>query len=87
MFTFIHSEAAEKVAGVKMDAVEALRPEVLATSCPVCRIQLMDMLHRRFVVEREKQGKSPRKIPVSTPVELMLADLAPVVHLDRRTSW
>jgi len=87
MFTFLHSEAAEKVASVKMDAVEALRPEVLATACPVCRIQLMDMLNRRFVIEREKEGKSPRRISVKTPVELMLADLAPVMHLNRRTSW
>ena len=87
MFTFVHSEAAEKVADIKMDAVEALRPEVLATSCPVCRIQLMDMLNRRFVVGRERAGKSPRRIPVRTPVELMLADLAPVMHLNRRTSW
>jgi Fe-S oxidoreductase len=87
MFTFIHSDEAEKVANVKMDAVEALRPDVLATSCPVCRIQLMDMLNRRFVIEREKEGKSPRRIPVRTPVELLLADLAPVMHLNRRTSW
>ena len=87
MFTFVHSEAAEKVADIKMDAVEALRPEVLATSCPVCRIQLMDMLNRRFVVGRERVGKSPRRIPVRTPAELMLADLAPVMHLNRRTSW
>ncbi len=87
MFTFIHSEAAEKVTGVKMDAIEALRPEVLATACPVCRIQLMDMLNRRFVIEREKESKNPRRIPVRTPVELLLTDLAPVVHLDRRTNW
>jgi glycolate oxidase iron-sulfur subunit len=87
MFTFIHSDEAEKVASVKMDAVAALRPEVLATSCPVCRIQLMDMLNRRFVVEREREGKSPRRIPVRTPVELLLADLAPVMHLKRRTNW
>lgn len=87
MFTFLHSEAAEKVAGVKMDAVEALRPDMLATACPVCRIQLMDMLNRRFVLKREREGKSPRRIPVRTPVELILADLAPVMHLNRRTSW
>jgi len=87
MFTFLHSEAAEKVAGVKMDAVEALRPDVLATACPVCRIQLMDMLNRRFVLERKREGKSPRRIPVRTPVELMLMDLAPVMHLKRTSSW
>jgi len=87
MFTFIHSDEAERVADVKMDAVEALRPEVLATACPVCRIQLMDMLNRRFVLEREREGKSPRRIPVRTPSELLLADLAPVVHLNRRMNW
>ncbi|HER42964.1 MAG TPA: (Fe-S)-binding protein, partial [Candidatus Eisenbacteria bacterium] len=85
MFTFLHDEAAEKIAKVKMDAVEALRPDVLATSCPICRIQLMDMLNRRFVIAREREGKSPRVIPVKTPAELVIADLAPVVHLARRT--
>jgi glycolate oxidase iron-sulfur subunit len=83
MFTFFYSEAAEEVARVKMDAVEALRPDVLATSCPICRTQLMDMLNRRFVVEREAEGKSARRIPVKTPVELLLEDLAPVLRTSR----
>ena len=83
MFTFFYSEAAEEVARVKMDAVEALRPDVLATSCPICRTQLMDMLNRRFVVEREAEGKSARRIPVKTPVELLLQDLAPVLRTSR----
>ena len=87
MFTFLYSEAAEEVARVKMDAVEALRPDVLATSCPICRMQLMDMLNRRFVIEREAEGKSARRIPVRTPVELMLEDLAPVLRTSRITKW
>ncbi len=87
MFTFLHSEAAEEVARVKMDAVEALRPDILATSCPICRMQLMDMLNRRFVLEREREGKSPRRIPVTTPVELLLEDLAPVLRTSRITKW
>jgi glycolate oxidase iron-sulfur subunit len=86
-FTFLHSEAAEEVARPKMDAVEALRPDVLATACPICRIQLMDMLNRRFVLGREAQGKSPRRIPVKTPVELMLEDLTPILRTTRITSW
>ena len=87
MFTFLYSDAAEEVARVKMDAVEALRPDVLATSCPICRMQLMDMLNRRFVLEREAEGKSARRIPVKTPVELMLEDLAPVLQTSRITKW
>jgi glycolate oxidase iron-sulfur subunit len=86
-FTFMHAEAAAEVARPKMDAIEALRPDALATSCPICKIQLMDMLNRRFVLEPEAAGKSPRRIPVTTPVELMLEDLAPVLQTTRITSW
>ncbi|GEM_PF-2721177 len=74
-FTFTNSEVSAAVAQEKMDAVEAVLPDVLATSCPVCRIQLMDMCRRRFVLEAREQGKEKREIPVMTPVELMLDDL------------
>jgi glycolate oxidase iron-sulfur subunit len=87
MFTFLYSDAAAEVARVKMDAVEALRPDVLATSCPICRMQLMDMINRRFVVEREAEGQSARRIPVTTPVELLLEDLGPAVRTRRVTEW
>jgi len=89
-FTFLNSQAAEEVAGKKMDAVAALRPDVLATACPICRIQLMDMLQRRFVLASKKEGGPPRYIPVKTPIELLCEDLAPILRVefldDRRRS-
>lgn len=74
-FTFAHADAAEEIAQKKLDAVGEVRPDVVATSCPVCRIQLMDMLHRRFVLRARDRGEEPRWIPVKTPVELLLGDL------------
>ena len=62
-----------------MDAVEELRPDVIATACPLCRIQLMDMIQRRFVVEARTRGEAPRAIPVTTPAELLLQDLLKVM--------
>lgn len=78
-FAFMHSEASAEIARRKMDAVEELRPDVIATACPLCRIQLMDMIQRRFVVEARARGEEPRAIPVTTPAELLLQDLLKVM--------
>ena len=78
-FAFIHSEASAEIARRKMDAVEGLRPDVIATACPLCRIQLMDMIRRRFVVGARERGEKPRAIPVTTPAELLLQDLHKVM--------
>ena len=74
-FTFAHSGVSEKIASKKADSIEAVSPDIVTTSCPVCRIQLMDMIRRRFVVEVEKSGGEARGIPVSSPVELLAEDL------------
>jgi Fe-S oxidoreductase len=78
-FTFAHADAAERIADRKLDAVGKVHPDVVATACPVCRIQLMDMLHRRFVLGARGRGGEPRPIPVRTPVELLLEDIEPVL--------
>ena len=70
-FTFVHDEVAAAIGKRKMDAVAAVAPDIVSTSCPICRIHLMDLLRRRFVVEAEKRGEAPREIPVRTPVELL----------------
>jgi glycolate oxidase iron-sulfur subunit len=78
-FTFLHGDASDKVASVKIKAIEEVLPDVVATACPLCRIQLMDMIRRRFVVEAKAQGQQPRSIPVTTPAELLLEDLHKVM--------
>lgn len=74
-FTFTHSKASEEVAARKMDAVASASPDIVSTSCPVCRIQLMDMLRRRFVLEAEREGREARRIAVRTPAELLYEEL------------
>ncbi len=78
-FTFIYGDASAAVAAVKMDAIAEVRPDVVATACPLCRIQLMDMIRRRFVVEAHSRGEQPRSIPVTTPAELLLEELHKVM--------
>jgi glycolate oxidase iron-sulfur subunit len=78
-FTFIYSDASTAIAEVKMNAVAAVQPDVVATACPLCRIQLMDMIRRRFVVEAKARKEQPRSIPVMTPAELLLEDLHKVM--------
>jgi len=82
-FTFLHSDASEAVAEIKMKAVAEVRPDVVATACPLCRIQLMDMLRRRFVLEANKRGERPLAIPVSTPAELLLGELEAIAAAPR----
>jgi Fe-S oxidoreductase len=74
-FTFLHPDAAEEIARRKIDAVAGVQADVMATACPVCRIQLMDMLHRRFAAQAKHRGEKPVYIPVMTPAELLLEDL------------
>jgi Fe-S oxidoreductase len=78
-FAFLHAEDSAKIADVKADALEKLGPAVVATACPLCRIQLMDTIRRRFVVEARSRGERPREIPVTTPAELLLEDLHKVM--------
>jgi Fe-S oxidoreductase len=78
-FTFIYGDASAAIAGVKMEAIAAVQPAVVATACPLCRIQLMDMIRRRFVVEAKAREEEPRSIPVMTPAELLLEDLQKVM--------
>ena len=79
MFTFTHPDESEAIAKRKIDAVEDAEPGVLATACPLCRIQLMDMMKRRFATEAKKKGLPLREIPVVSPVELLAGDLLKIL--------
>jgi Fe-S oxidoreductase len=79
-FTFTHPEESEKIARRKMDAVEDTGPGVVATACPLCRIQLMDMMKRRFTAEAKEKGLPAREIPVVSPVELLAGDLLKILR-------
>jgi glycolate oxidase iron-sulfur subunit len=78
-FAFAYGSASTEIAAVKMRAVAEVSPDIVATACPLCRIQLMDMIRRRFVLEARERGEEPRTIPVTTPAELLLEDLQRVM--------
>jgi len=84
-FTILYAEASAEIAKVKMDAVEAVRPAVVATACPLCRIQLMDMIRRRFG-NGAKGKKNAAAIPVRTPAELLLEDLESLLPAGREAA-
>ncbi len=65
-FTFLNAAASAEIARVKIDAIEAVSPAVVATACPLCRIQLMDMMRRR---------RGTAAVPVKTPPELLLEEI------------
>jgi glycolate oxidase iron-sulfur subunit len=79
-FTFTHPEESESIARIKTDAVEESEAAVVATACPLCRIQLMDMLRRRFEIDARRQGRPPRQIPVLSTVELLAGDMARILR-------
>jgi len=78
-FTFLHSKASEEIAKVKMNAVAEVCPDVVATACPLCRIQLMDMINRCRPQAAGGGGARPKALPVTTPAELLLDDLHKVM--------
>lgn len=80
LFTFTHPDESEAIARRKMDAVEDAEPSVMATACPLCRIQLMDMIKRRFVTDAKKKNLPLRYIPVVSPVELLAGDLLKIIR-------
>ncbi|MBN1164783.1 MAG: (Fe-S)-binding protein [Candidatus Krumholzibacteriota bacterium] len=74
-FTFTHADLAQRIAERKVDCIAEINPDMVATSCPVCRIQLVDMLRRRFVLEAKARGEAAREIPVCSPVELLAGEI------------
>jgi glycolate oxidase iron-sulfur subunit len=82
-FTFLHSEASATVASIKAKAIAEISPDVVATACPLCRIQLMDVINRHFVIDAKGRGAKPQRIPVTTPAELLLEDLQGVMEAVR----
>jgi glycolate oxidase iron-sulfur subunit len=85
-FAFLNADASAEIARVKMDAVAAVRPAVVATACPLCRIQLMDMIRRRFGNGAKGKGKKAAAIPVRTPAELLLEDLESLLPAGREAA-
>jgi glycolate oxidase iron-sulfur subunit len=79
-FTFTHPEESGKIAQRKIDAIEEAAPGVLATACPLCRIQLMDMMKRRSAGQAKEKGLPAREIPVVSPVELLAGDLLKIIR-------
>jgi glycolate oxidase iron-sulfur subunit len=69
-FTFMYPDESEAIAARKIYAIEKASPGVVATACPLCRIQLTDMMRRRI----------SREIPVVSPVELLAGDLLKIIR-------
>ncbi|MEO0248979.1 MAG: (Fe-S)-binding protein [candidate division WOR-3 bacterium] len=83
-FSFLHADESQKIARAKVDAIEKSGADVVATACPLCRIQLMDMLSRSHVRSRRSQARRGKPIPVTTPVELLLEELEKVLQIEYR---
>ena len=79
-FTFTHPDEAERIADKKIESIEEVAPGAVSTACPVCRIQLMDMLRRRFVLEARKRGEPEREIPVLSPAELLAGEMRRILR-------
>ncbi len=79
-FTFTNAAVSQEIARKKIDSIEAAGADIVSTSCPVCKIQLIDMLRRRFVLEARKEGRETSKIPVISPVELIAGELERILE-------
>jgi glycolate oxidase iron-sulfur subunit len=79
-FTFVHDDISSRVGSVKADAIAVVQPDVVATACPVCRIQLMDIISRRAEGDDESQMPLKQRIPVTSPVELLAAELRRIIN-------
>lgn len=81
-FAFLYPDISEKIASAKVDAIEGAGADVVATACPLCRIQLMDMLSRRYSRAQRSLGRLKKPIPVRTPVELLLLELQKILRIE-----
>ncbi|MDZ7860745.1 MAG: (Fe-S)-binding protein [Candidatus Krumholzibacteriota bacterium] len=75
VFTFTESKISEKIARGKVLSITKAGADIVSTSCPVCRIQLMDMTGRDLGIEYGGKTHKVKKVSVKTPVELLVRDL------------
>jgi len=83
-FTFEHAKASDAIAMRKVRAIEALRPDIVATSCPICRTQLTDVITRHLVIEREERGEEPIVPVVTSTTELLYEDLKKILMVKEK---
>jgi len=81
-FTFAHAKASDRIADRKVEAIAKLKPDILATSCPICRVQLTDIIERHLVLERERDGKEPLSVAVTSTTELIVEDILKVLMVE-----
>ena len=81
VFTFTQSELSEKVARKKVAAIAESEADTVSTSCPMCRIQLMDMMGRDWGIESGKNTQGLKGLPVKTPVELLVEDIRSIIKI------
>ena len=83
-FTFMHSKVSEKIALEKVRSIESVEPDMVVTSCPLCRMQLADMINRHIGVRGKAAAEGEEcavSIPVTSPVELLLKDILRIVSV------
>jgi Fe-S oxidoreductase len=79
MFTFTEAETSGKIGRKKIEAIAKARPDILSTSCPVCRIQLIDLLGRDYGGRLAMPEDELVSIPVLTTVELLARNIRKII--------
>jgi len=83
-FTFAHAKASDRIADRKVEAIAKLRPAIVATSCPICRVQLTDLIERHLMLERERNGEEPLRVVVRSTTELLVEDILKILRVEGR---
>ncbi|MBD3179626.1 MAG: 4Fe-4S dicluster domain-containing protein [Candidatus Latescibacteria bacterium] len=75
LFTFTEPEISARVGREKARWIAEADPDMVATSCPLCRIQIADMLQRDYGKDMPPNMDRICLIPVLTPIQLLARDL------------
>jgi glycolate oxidase iron-sulfur subunit len=75
LFTFSEPGISARIGSDKARAIAEADPDIVATSCPLCRIQIADMLQRDYGNDMPLSRERMSRIPVVTPIQLMARDL------------
>ena len=75
LFSFTEPEISARVGREKALAIAKASPDIVATSCPLCRIQISDMLQRDYGDGMPLSKDVMSRMQVLTPIQLLARDL------------